>query len=233
MVIVAVGALALGLTACADQDPTAAPTGQPTTTVTATGEAPTTPGEESPTAPPQTETTTAPETTTPETTSAEPTEPGAGEDEGDGLGDPMDQEAPFDMMVETQNFSVEAGEIVTDGDGTQMGSLVTVCYTNAIEGMDTAPVTLEPWSFGVYDGETMEETVFVPVATTEPGDFQEPTYEPAELAVGECQEGWVQITTGNPHLIPAYLRYERSDTGERVTFVPDVSQGTPPPIKGE
>lgn len=229
MALVAVGALALGLTACADQDPQPAPSDQPTTTpsVTSTGEAPTTPAEEAPTTPAQTDTTTAPEPT-----SAEPTEPDGG-DNGDGLGDPMDQQAPFGIIVDTQNFSVEAGEIVTDGDGTQMGSLVTVCYTNAIEGMDTAPVTLEPWSFGVYDGETMEETVFVPVATTEPGDFQEPTYEPAELAVGECQEGWVQITTGNPHLIPAYLRYERSDTGERVTFVPDVSQGTPPPIKGE
>jgi len=97
----------------------------------------------------------------------------------------------------------------------------------------TAAPTGQPTTFGVYDGETMQETFFVPVATTEPGDFKEPTYEPTELAVGECQEGWVQITTGNPDLIPAYLRYERADTGERVTFVPDVSEGTPPPIKGE
>lgn len=113
-------------------------------------------------------------------------------------------------------------------DATGMGVLVRVCYAAAHPDANddgTTRTSTDPWSFGVYDGEggTIDDVEFVRVDEFPPSSHWSPTYETRLLRVGECNEGWIQVSDGNPDLARPYIRYSPQDFGDDIRWNLDFS----------
>ena len=121
----------------------------------------------------------------------------------------------FDVSVLDQRFN---------DLGTATGVKVRVCYAAPhpeANADGTTRVSPDPWRFGVYDGETQlpEDTQYPrPAELGEPTDEFGPLLEARQVALGECNEGWIAVEHGNPDLAWTAARYQPADFGDEITW---------------
>lgn len=217
----AVGALALVVAGCAGGTPTGTPSQDPVPTTS------------EPAGDPTTEQVTETET---EVVTEEPSETESKDEGGDPEPSSTDDTNPEDRAPgpvksgvlegateHLQYFDVTVKKTEGDGDGTAMGALIEVCYAAEWEGANddgTVRTSIDPWSFGFYDGEggSEDDVKFTPVSEFEPSTAWSPAYEEKNLKLGECNEGWITAKYGNPDLIRHQVRYAPKDFGDDVTW---------------
>ena len=126
-------------------------------------------------------------------------------------------------------FDVAVLKTEGNHEATAMAALVKVCYVAPHPGANadaTSRTSTDPWSFGVYDGETqtVADVKYVPVKSFESSSEWAPAYEAKQLKVGECNEGWIAVHDGNPDLARAFVRYAPADFGDEITWGIDLRE---------
>lgn len=137
-------------------------------------------------------------------------------------GKPVTKQVSMGSTVSLRYFDVTVSDFRFNGDGTEAGAKVRVCYTHphAEANADgTTRVSTNPWSFGVRDleGATSSKYTFVGVGEFDRAGWT-PAYREKGISVGECNSGWISVAHGSPDLDFSYLRYAPRDFGDKITW---------------
>lgn len=118
-------------------------------------------------------------------------------------------------------FDVTALEQKHGEDGASIGWQVRVCYSARHPDAgsdDRVRVSNEPWSVEFRDGETDGPTQWQAIRELPHDSGWAPQYATKRLALGECNEGWMAVRHGNPHLQWTGLRYAPANSGDTVVW---------------
>lgn len=130
-------------------------------------------------------------------------------------------ETTFDDTVNTKHFAVSVLGHKRNEDGTAMGFLVYVCYRNEHPDADAdgkVGVGPDTWLFGVYDGETDEDTRFARASELgEPTEEFGELLEDNDLLVDQCDSRWIAVRHDNPDLDWRSIRYQSAE-GDEITW---------------
>lgn len=134
---------------------------------------------------------------------------------------PVSMTAELGETVQTRYFDVTVLDFDFHEENISWAAEVEVCYAarHPEENADgTTRTSVDPWYFSYEDLEAGRPTEWVKLKKFPQADRWEPVYKTKLLKLGECNTGWLQIETGNPHVAYPSLRYAPGDFGDDIRW---------------